>query len=175
MDFDAKLLDERLKAIGAHLSPADLAAAGAHFRLRALAPGETLINEGDTVPAACLVMDGSVLVRARVADKDIDVVRLGPGSLVGEVSFIDAGPATATVVADSGATVATLAHPAWERLEREHPRAAMSLYHAFTSTVATRLRGATLHFEDLRDPGSPTPSPEATMDAFRALFGLGMS
>ena len=175
MDFDAKLLDERLKAIGAHLNPADLAAAGAHFRMRELAAGETLIKEGGSVPAACLVMDGSVLVLARVADKDIEVVRLGAGSLVGEVSFLDAGPATATVVADSGATVATLDHPAWERLEREHPRAAMRLYHAFTSTVASRVRGATLHLEDLRDPDSPTRSPEATMDAFRALFGLGMS
>ncbi len=63
-----------------------------------LVPGEVLITQGQPVDAVYIVLEGTLSVRAQ-ADRQSEIAQLGSGEIVGEMSFIDARPPMATVVA----------------------------------------------------------------------------
>lgn len=60
-------------------------------------PGETIVKEGENGDAFYLVKEGRAKVLAAGAEKGT----LGPNSYFGEISVIDGGPRTATVVAET--------------------------------------------------------------------------
>src|SRR5437870_8818365 len=60
------------------------------------APGETIVREGEDGDAFYLVKEG----RAKVLARGVDKGTIGPRSYFGEISVIDGGPRTATVVAE---------------------------------------------------------------------------
>jgi CRP-like cAMP-binding protein len=62
-------------------------------RERALAPGQTLVREGDAGDELMLVLDGS----ATVALGGVTVGAIGPGDCVGEMALLDHAPRSATV------------------------------------------------------------------------------
>ena len=59
--------------------------------------GTTIIDQGQTGREAFVLLDGTVTVR-RNGRK---VAGLGPGAMIGELSLLDHGPRTATVVCDT--------------------------------------------------------------------------
>lgn len=59
-------------------------------------PGEVLIRHGDFGLEAFVVVEGTVTA----SRGGVDVATLGPGDLFGELSLLDHGKRTATVVAD---------------------------------------------------------------------------
>ena len=71
-----------------------IAKAGTEIRMTA---GTMIIDQGQTGREAFVVIDGSVTVK-RNGRK---VATLGPGAMVGELSLIDHGPRTATVVCET--------------------------------------------------------------------------
>ena len=81
------------------------------------APGETIVREGDDGDAFYLVKEGTAKVLARGVDKGM----LGPRSYFGEISVIDGGPRTATVVADTKVTALKLTSQALRRTLQRYP------------------------------------------------------
>src|SRR5215472_10743412 len=67
-----------------------------------LAPGDVLIEQGKPIDALYILLDG-VLIVATDAKPDEPIATLNPGEIVGEISFVDSRPPTATVKA-SGST-----------------------------------------------------------------------
>src|SRR5262249_38112709 len=67
-------------------------------KTRFMAPGTLLIREGTTVEDVFIILDGklSVLVKAM---GDREVAGLLAGEIVGEISFVDSRPPSASVVA----------------------------------------------------------------------------
>src|SRR5581483_5807452 len=61
-----------------------------------LNPGDVLIQEGMPATSIFLVLEGVVSVVARHG-RNQEVARLGPGEIVGEMSFVDSRPPSATV------------------------------------------------------------------------------
>jgi CRP/FNR family cyclic AMP-dependent transcriptional regulator len=59
--------------------------------------GTVLIQEGEEIDAIYFVLDGEFTVRAGAANKEI--ATLLSGEIVGEMSFVDSRPPTASVVA----------------------------------------------------------------------------
>jgi bacteriocin-type transport-associated protein len=100
--------------------------------------GSLLIREGQPIDAFYIILDGSVEVSGTgVAGKPI---RLGCGEVVGEMSFIDARPPSATVTAGEG--LVALAIPRKEltaKLEVD-PRFAAHFYRALAVFLSHRLR-----------------------------------
>src|SRR5262245_43133377 len=82
-----------------------LAASGERKIFRA---GSTLIQESTQIGAVFIVLEGqlSVLVESRRNQK---IATLQKGEVVGELSFLDARPASATVVAATDAVVLAVA------------------------------------------------------------------
>ena len=132
LGLDARQLD----ALMAALEPEDIAA------------GETLITQGSPSDALYLVWDGSLEIE--VAGRDRVVSRLGPGDIVGEVSLLDPGPASATVRSDAGCTVLVLRRAQLEQLWAEHPAIATRFLAHLSREMAHRLRRATIRLNRAR-------------------------
>jgi CRP/FNR family transcriptional regulator, cyclic AMP receptor protein len=94
--------------------------------------GKVLVSEGAAGHEFYLIIEGQAIVRRggrRVA-------MLGPGQYFGELSLLDRGPRTATVVADSEMTLLVLGQREFSALLEEVPIVA----HKLLETMARRLR-----------------------------------
>jgi CRP-like cAMP-binding protein len=101
-----------------------------------LGPGETLIRQGETADALSIVLEGSLVVV--VGGQKI--ARLGVGEIVGEMSFVDADPPSATVRAARPSLVLRVPSAALERHLAEDAGFAARFYRAIATVLSGRLR-----------------------------------
>jgi CRP-like cAMP-binding protein len=71
-----------------------------------LQAGQTLIEQGSLGDTFYLLLDGEASVQVDGHDRP----RLRPGSFFGEISMLDRGPATATVVSTTPARLLVMSH-----------------------------------------------------------------
>jgi len=98
-----------------------------------------LIHEGTAAADLFFVLDGHSVVSVGGVG---DVARLGTGEVVGEMSFVDSAPPSATVTAEPGSVI--LALPKREMLARlgKDIGFAARFYRAMAIFLADRLRSA---------------------------------
>lgn len=94
--------------------------------------GATIVKEGESGDSFFLVLSGQakVLVRKR------NVNRILPGDHFGEISLLDGGPRSASVVTETPMTVASIGRKGFERLLQNDPDLSL----AMLRTLAKRLR-----------------------------------
>ncbi|WP_158412238.1 cyclic nucleotide-binding domain-containing protein [Ilumatobacter nonamiensis] len=68
--------------------------------------GKMIMDQGRLGREAFIVVDGEVVVKRN----NRKVATLGPGSVVGEMSLLDKGPRTATVICDTDCTLLVIDH-----------------------------------------------------------------
>ncbi|MFH1469488.1 MAG: cyclic nucleotide-binding domain-containing protein [Pseudomonadota bacterium] len=107
--------------------------------LRELPAGSVLMQEGAPIGSLFIVFEGLFEVRIAALD-DQSIARLGYGQFVGEMSFIDASPASATVVAVEPSRVLELPHTVLQGLLVQHPAVAAAVYRVLARLSAQRLR-----------------------------------
>lgn len=92
-----------------------------------LAPGETLVRQGDLGDAMYVVESGTLraLVR-RQHDEVVDVGRIGPGHPVGEMQFVGGGTRSATVKAVTPCVVYRLPRTCFDTLPHDAKKALAS-------------------------------------------------
>lgn len=86
-----------------------------------VAASTDLIREGENVPGLYLVLSGSVDVWKRDGDEKVLLATLNAGEVFGEMSLLNAAPATATVSAAQRSTVLLLAREYVDRLIEKLP------------------------------------------------------
>jgi CRP/FNR family cyclic AMP-dependent transcriptional regulator len=113
----SRLVDERLKQVPlfSECRRKDLSFISAIMRERSYPGGTQLTTEGEPGDEFMIIMDGTVSVRRNGRR----VARLGPGDFFGEISLLDAGPRTATIVADTPITVNIFGRREWASLLAE--------------------------------------------------------
>lgn len=120
------------------LSDADvtwLARAGTR---RHVADGDVLIREGEVNAAIYILLDG----RFRVSAAGVGVLAvLGAGELVGEMSFVDSTPPSATVAADGPCQVLAVDKARIRDKIAEDQGFGLRFYKALSIFLADRLRG----------------------------------
>lgn len=95
------------------------------------APGDTLIEQGETLDRLLFVHSGCLSVRV----EGREVAQCGPGQFVGEISYLTSGPATATVEA-----LAPTRYLSWDRaLLHELMQTQPALYSAMLSGMSLDL------------------------------------
>lgn len=108
---------------------------------RSVAAGEILIREGQPFDAIFIVLEGTFSVEvAALGNKEIN--RLGCGEIVGEMSFVDARPPSATVRAIEKSTVFAVPRPELEARLRNDPAFAARFYRALCLFLSDRLRSS---------------------------------
>lgn len=111
-----------------------------HGTRRTLAPGELLIEEGKPAEWLYFVLDGAFVVSTRTA---ASVAVLKAGDVVGEISFVDARPPSASVRAEVPSKVGAVPRAALSAKLREDVGFAARFYQSLAVFLADRLRATT--------------------------------
>lgn len=113
--------------------------------------GDTVINQGDRVENLMVVAQGMLRVTHVFEGGHLSefVGPLGPGDVVGEMSFVDGQGASATLIADGDTEVLTIPRNAIDALMSENPTFAGRLYKDLLLHLSRRLRATNLR----ADPG----------------------
>ena len=86
--------------------------------------GASVVKHGDVGDTFYVIVEGEAKV---VAPGGRVVHRLRPGEFFGEISLLDGGPRTATVVAETPMLMLTLARSAFRELIEVEPRVAVGM------------------------------------------------
>lgn len=138
-----------------------------HAGERRFAEGDVLIREGEVPAAIFMLLEG--VLDANSADGR-RLARLGPGSLVGEMSFADEAPASARVVAAEAARTLALPRDVLAVQLAADPVFAAGFYRALAATISGRLRAANARLSaaapgDQERPAPPDAAVQRTIDA----------
>lgn len=112
----------------AHVSAAGLERLAASGAWLGLEPGQTLFQAGDRGDAVYVVVDGEVEVSNSTPDgRDVRLVALGPGALVGEMAALDGGLRSADVAATRRSRLWRISRDAMLAALEAEPKAAVAL------------------------------------------------
>ncbi len=176
MQPSRQVLNERFASITSRLRGDDADVLAGALETRAVAAGETVLNEGETSATLFLIAEGEADVGVRAGGVDHDLGRVGAGALLGELSFLDAEPASASVKAHGPLTLFALSRPRFDELLAKHPHVASAVLHGISSALVARVRTATDRVQALGAVPAAAPAPErarSLRDQIRQLFGIG--
>jgi len=121
------------------LSDADIEWMLAFGERRSVPRGEVIVRENKAIEDVFLILDGSFSVTDQRL-KSQELARLGSGEIVGEMSFVDSAPPSATVTAvEDGRVLAIPRQRLREKIEEDDSFAAR-FYRALAIFLADRLR-----------------------------------
>jgi CRP-like cAMP-binding protein len=106
---------------------------------RSLHDGETIIRQGEHTAHLYILLAGHLAVDIAGAGR---VARLQTGEVVGEMSFVDSSPSSATVLADGQAIVLALPKSDLEGKIAQDSGFGLRFYRALALFLADRLRTA---------------------------------
>ena len=122
--------------LAAELTESQLETLSESVVLRTLAAGETLVAEGASDNHLYVLVDGTLaIVRGAGTAQPVTLFTIAPGDFVGELSFIDATPHYAAVVAVGPARVFGLEREKLEALLAAHPQIVYRVMRAIVRTV----------------------------------------
>jgi CRP-like cAMP-binding protein len=120
---------------------------------RPLAPGTILIREGHPADALYIVLDGTLSVTlAALGGREVD--QPGVGTIIGEMSFVDAHPPSATVSARAPAVVFAIDRGRLQAKLDQDPAFAARFYRALAILLSDRLRNALAQLDGGQQRGS---------------------
>lgn len=123
------------------MKPAEIDALAAVLRPRELASGERLFSAGDIGAELYLVLRGRVDIRLPAAtDRFKRLAIYGPGTVFGEIAFLDPGPRAAEAVAVRPSELLVLGRADFNQLRIDYPDAAIALLLALSRLQSRTLR-----------------------------------
>jgi CRP/FNR family cyclic AMP-dependent transcriptional regulator len=106
--------------------------------------GSTLIREGTAIEEVFVVLDGKLSVTVK-SMSDVEVAGLLAGEIIGEMSFVDARPPSASVVAARDSHLLVIPRATLSRKLSSDDAFAARFYKAVATLLADRLRKTTGH------------------------------
>ena len=103
-----------------------------------LQPGDYLVREGDESTQMYFLQAGSLAIMKVKGGAERQIGTVYTGEIVGEMSFLDKEPRSASVKAISASEVAVIPSEKFEKLISSQP----SWYRALVNTLLDRLRKA---------------------------------
>lgn len=104
------------------------------------APESVIVREGDTHAALYVIRKGEVRVEKGSMGFPLELARLGPGQIFGEMSFIDGAPASANIVADEFVECYVVDRMLMKPLLEKYPSIYGRFFQSLASILAQRLR-----------------------------------
>ena len=94
--------------------------------------GTMIIDQGQTGREAFVIVEGEVTVKRN----NRKIATMGPGKMVGEVSLLDNGPRTATVICDTDCTLLVIDQRRFRGVVEQIP----AISHKLLGSLAARIR-----------------------------------
>ncbi|MBE7380739.1 MAG: cyclic nucleotide-binding domain-containing protein [Leptolyngbya sp. SIO1E4] len=113
---------------------------------RELASNEMLIREGEPNTAIYLILRGRFVVSV-TRSRDTEIAHLSSGEVVGEMSFVDHLPASATVIAAEPSVVLEIDREILNQKLTQEISFACRWYQALAILLSIRLRGTVRHLD----------------------------
>jgi CRP-like cAMP-binding protein len=107
-----------------------------------------IVEKGEHGDAMFLILEGEVRAFTIVDGKETILSTLGPGEFFGEISLLDQGPRSATVVTNTDTLLLRISADSFERLLREAPALAALFLNSVSRHVVGRLRALNRRYED---------------------------
>jgi CRP-like cAMP-binding protein len=145
-DSDATAEEQAADVFLPEASERDWAVLFKHCRRRRFGPGESVISAGATTRSLFLVIEGALEVLVPTGGRGPGgprrVVTLGPGNVLGEMSFFDHAGRSALVRATATSEVAELGRAELDALTEEDPQLGRQILFDLGRILAQRLRRA---------------------------------
>ena len=122
-----------------------------------LPAGETLIHEGDLGDTAYCIVEGEVRVWKRSESGEVELARLGKGSIFGEMSIVDEKPRSASITAVAETRLKELKRAQFLDSFQHDPEFATSLLRV----LFERLRETGAKLTQLQQPALAIPASAA--------------
>ncbi len=104
--------------------------------VRRYSPGQTIIKEGDRGREIYLVFEGQVRVVTEINGKPVEIARLGPGDIFGEMAFLTYHKRVASVVsAEEGSLVLEISPESLEKMISAKAEILKYLYDLYRSRI----------------------------------------
>jgi sulfate permease, SulP family len=135
-------------SIGTGLRAEHVAAVEKHLERIEYQQGQVIFREGDPANEFFVIAKGSASAHLRPADgSDVRLMSFAPGTVFGELAFLDAGKRSATVISDTALVCYVLRRKDLASLAERAPTAAMKLLGNLAGELGVRLRDAnrTIH------------------------------
>lgn len=127
----------------AALTAAEIETVKAHTRHETYARGRTIFREGDPGKELFIVTKGRVSAYiGQPGGGDIRLVTFAPGTVFGELAILDAGPRSASVIAEDDVVCYGLSEAQFAALAAEAPAVAIKLLASLGRELSGRLRRA---------------------------------
>lgn len=103
-------------------------------------PGQVLIRQGEVDASIFVLTEGTLEVSLEAGGDTKTVATIEPHAVVGDTSFIDGGPRTATVTAKTHGVAHRLTDSGFEQCRSVHPEVACAFLVDVSRALAQRLR-----------------------------------
>jgi len=125
----------------------DLAAIKPHLQRASYQQNAIVFHEGESGGEVFIVTKGAASAFLQSPNTNIRLATFAPGTVFGELSILDAGPRSATVIADEDLVCFVLTHSNFTALAEQRPSVAMRILAAIGRELSGRLRTAnrTIH------------------------------
>jgi CRP-like cAMP-binding protein len=141
-----------------------------HGQVQEVTKGTLLIHEGQPLDALYIVLDG-ILTVSVTGLGNREVAKIGCGEVLGEMSFVDGSPPSATVKAIENSLVLAINQKKLSQKLEEDVLFALRFYQAITKFLSYRLRGT---FQSFSTKESSQPQNNALDDAEDAIGGANL-
>lgn len=106
--------------------------------------GAVVLEEGHVAKGLFLVVSGTVdILKGDIQNNPHRILRRGPGAILGEMSFVDGRPFSASAVAANATCVIILPGVALTKLERQFPKDYLEAFRRIASGISMNLRQTT--------------------------------
>jgi sulfate permease, SulP family len=111
-----------------------------YFTIHDIQAGERVFREGDEADFSILLVNGNLSAHLDLGDgQSVRLRKFLPGTLVGEMAFYTGRKRSASVLADTDATIAVISAESILRLNRDHPAAAAEFHQMAARIMANRI------------------------------------
>ena len=137
--------------LGTELDAGERAVLAERLGMVSVAPGETLVSEGDERRTLYVLDQGQVCVCKTMGTGEEHVYEMRQGECVGTRSFIDGSPRKAALRAETASTVLTLEPDDFESLLDSHPRLVYKVMRAIFRVTHSNLMRMNLESAEMRN------------------------
>lgn len=123
-----------------------------HMRAYRMSAGETVYHEGDRSGYFSVLIEGRIAVYKQDSDDNIKFLNnIHPGKIFGEISLIDDGPSSASIIAETDVVIVEMDRESFRQCISEDPVAGVHLLNLVARMLCVRLRSASSRLVDYID------------------------